>query len=341
MRTPREMQRLYQAGQNICAARRAEFGVSENSSEIIELAYDLQTGSYINAVVHGGLGPHKADYSLEIARRIQGLFAEDEAPASILEVGCGEATTLSGVISNLPSEIQFFGFDLSWSRAFYARNWLHTNGIRDCWLGTGDLFHMPFLDRSIDVVYTSHSIEPNGGQEEPILRELLRVARRYVVLLEPGYEITTPENRRRMDFHGYCRGLPRVARALGANVVCHESFPFSANPENPTALTIIAQPEVEKASASGRAVGSTPTESVLACPRYKTPLRPIDEMLYSDEALVVYPTIGGIPCLRIENGILASKFVERAEAGGPIKRPGPQVWPSSAAARVQTPPLAP
>ena len=38
-------------------------------------------------------------------------------------------------------------------------------------------------------------------------------------------------------------------------------------------------------------------------------------MLYSDEALVVYPIIGGIPCLRIENGIYASKYEEVMKTG--------------------------
>jgi hypothetical protein len=33
-------------------------------------------------------------------------------------------------------------------------------------------------------------------------------------------------------------------------------------------------------------------------------------MLFSPEALSVYPIIAGIPCLRMENAIIASKFPE-------------------------------
>ncbi|RJP85536.1 MAG: hypothetical protein C4518_15645 [Desulfobacteraceae bacterium] len=36
----------------------------------------------------------------------------------------------------------------------------------------------------------------------------------------------------------------------------------------------------------------------------------IGDMIYSPEALVVYPIICAIPCLQIENGILVSKFEE-------------------------------
>jgi uncharacterized protein YbaR (Trm112 family) len=33
-------------------------------------------------------------------------------------------------------------------------------------------------------------------------------------------------------------------------------------------------------------------------------------MFYSPEALVVYPVIGGIPCLREDNGVFASSYKE-------------------------------
>jgi len=39
-------------------------------------------------------------------------------------------------------------------------------------------------------------------------------------------------------------------------------------------------------------------------------LQEVAGMLFSPEALVVYPILDGIPCLRIENGIVASKFPE-------------------------------
>jgi hypothetical protein len=38
-------------------------------------------------------------------------------------------------------------------------------------------------------------------------------------------------------------------------------------------------------------------------------------MLFSPETLVVYPIIGGISCLSIENCIFASKYEEVMKAG--------------------------
>ena len=37
-------------------------------------------------------------------------------------------------------------------------------------------------------------------------------------------------------------------------------------------------------------------------------LKELGGMLFSPEAAVVYPIVGGIPCLRTGNGVLASKY---------------------------------
>ena len=128
----------------------------------------MQTGSYIEAMKNENIAKLKEQYTTKIANVILSLCK----PVSVLEAGVGEATTLSGVLKHLQNEVSSYGFDLSWSRVAYAKDWLLELGITNTVLCSGDLFNIPFLDNSIDVVYTSHSIEPNGGNEEPILREL-------------------------------------------------------------------------------------------------------------------------------------------------------------------------
>jgi len=299
MKTPRQLKKMYENNQNISAFLRRKMSLDYNSTEIIEISYDLQTGSYVAAMEQEAMIKHKSEYSREIASTILSLCK----PESILEAGIGEATTMSGVLKNIGSEVKSYGFDLSWSRVAYAQKWLHKNGIKHTRLCSGDLFNIPFLDNSIDIVYTSHSIEPNGGNEEAILRELYRIARKYVILLEPGYEFATNESKKRMESHGYCKDLKGISEFLGYDVLESKLFPYSARASNPTAITIIRKEgNAEKI-----------TTDVFACPKFKTPLLNIGGMMYSPEALVVYPVIADIPCLRRENGIFASKYSEIME----------------------------
>lgn len=295
MTTPRELRDLYRQGHNIAALMRREQGVDGNTPAIIEMAYDLQAGSYIAALDDPAAAELKARYTAEIA---QLLFRLGE-PTSILEAGVGEATTLAGVVGHLGGATAALGFDLSWSRVATARRWLDEQALGQVTLFTASLAEIPLGDASVDIVYTSHSIEPNGGAEEPILRELYRVAARYLVLLEPEYDLASDEGRRRMEAHGYCRHLAATARKLGWEVVEHAPWPHVANPLNPTALTVIRKGDAPPADAPH-----------LVCPRYKTPIEPRGGMLFSPEALVVYPIVGGIPCLRVENGVVASRYDE-------------------------------
>jgi ubiquinone/menaquinone biosynthesis C-methylase UbiE len=300
MSTPRELQALYKQGKNITHILKEERGLKRNTDEIIEIAYDLQMGSYIKAMENAEMDKHKRDYTSEIAKTILSLCN----PCSVLEAGVGEATTLSGVMQNIGSAVRSYGFDLSWSRVAYAKRWLLSKGVDNANLCTGNLFNIPFADNSIDIVYTSHSIEPNGGNEKSILQELFRVTRKFLILLEPGYELANEEARKRMELHGYCRNLSGIAESLGYKVLAHTLFPFTSNPLNPTAITIIE-----------KQVDGAPPSHFFACPKFKTPLENIGGMLFSPEALVVYPIVGGIPCLRIENGVFASKYKEVVEMG--------------------------
>jgi len=292
---PRKIKELYEQGINISAWLRKELGVTHNTREIIEMSYDIQAGSYIESLKNAAMAKYKAEYTSEIAKVISSLCEAE----SVLEAGVGEATTLSGVLKHLDSNIKSYGFDISWSRVAYAKKWLKSQNIKNSTLCSGDLFNIPFIDNAIDIVYTSHSIEPNGGNESAILKELYRVARKYVVLLEPGYELTSVEAQKRMDSHGYCKNLVGISESLGYEVIKHELFACSGNQLNPTAITIICK----------QTDADRPVE-VLACPKYKMPLIKTECALYSTEALVAYPIIDGIPCLRIENGILASKYQE-------------------------------
>lgn len=287
----------YKKGENISQLMRNTLNSEYNSSEIIEMAYELQSSTYIKSMKDKKSLEEKKLYTEELSKIIL-KFCE---PKSILEAGIGEATTLSELMENFSNKTFFYGFDLSWSRVAYGNEWLKYKKLSSYNLCTGNLLEIPFLDDSIDLVYTSHSIEPNGGKEREILKELYRVTKKYLILLEPGYELTNDENRKRMDSHGYCKNLKGIAEDLGYKVIRHELFKFCTNKLNPTAIIII-----EKNKDNNENI----VEQPFADPIYKTKLERNKDCFYSPESMSVFPIINGIPCLRSENKILSVKYEE-------------------------------
>ena len=76
---------------------RQEKGTDWNSEEIIEIAYDLQAGTYTDVMRDVAVAQHKKEYAEQIAVTILAYCK----PTSIMEAGVGEATTLSGVLERL------------------------------------------------------------------------------------------------------------------------------------------------------------------------------------------------------------------------------------------------
>lgn len=117
----------------------------------------------------------------------------------MLEGGIGEATAMRGFKDYMDSEVNIFGFDISWSRVKCGKVFLEKEKCLDnTELFVGDLMNIPLINNLMDIVYTNHAIEPNGGNEETILKELYRVTSSYLIMFEPDYDLANEPARKRM-----------------------------------------------------------------------------------------------------------------------------------------------
>jgi hypothetical protein len=183
----RKLRELYARGENLAAYLRSLEGATSNTVEDVMLSYDFQAGSYVAA--HEKNPGYLEGYTRAMAEVLRKLGSF----RTVLEVGVGEATTLSLLAEKLPPEIEWLGFDISWSRVKVGQRFIQKRGVPrgPCRLFCADLFHIPLADHCVDLVYTSHALEPNGGRESEAIQELLRVATRWVVLLEPAYDLAS------------------------------------------------------------------------------------------------------------------------------------------------------
>lgn len=296
------MRSAYFRGENVMAYARQTLTSTANDPVATLVAYDLQSGSYVSAARQNpGSNARWCCQLAELITRVLPApmdFYDGLHGGTILEIGCGEATTLSGIVKALEKDQvrAAYGFDLSWSRLAEGRDWLSANGTNAS-LFVGDLFHIPLADNCIDVVYSSHSLEPNRGRETAAIRECLRVAQHAVVLVEPIYELASDEARQRMDEHGYVRGLKAAAEDLGAEVLDYRLLADLPNPLNPSGVVLLGKRGNES---------EKPDSLCWICPLTGAPLCDHGDFWFAAEVGIAYPVLRGIPMLRPEHAIVAS-----------------------------------
>ena len=289
------IKQIYDRGENVIKFLKNQKAETANSIEAIMVSYDFQAGTYIEDLkVRSDFINQYSDYLAKVIKKLGKSF-------SLLEAGVGEATTLGNVLGKLKNSFKkVYGFDISWSRVKKGQWYLNFLGIKDFNLFSGNLFEIPLQDNSMDIVYTSHSIEPNGGCEKEIMEELYRVTNKYLILLEPAYELANEEQRQRMRENGYITSLYASAKELGYKILEWRLFDVCVNPLNPTGILLIEK--------NGKATNAC--KDPFVCPITKTAIRKIKGAYFSESSFLVYPIIDNVPCLLSRLAVIATHYLD-------------------------------
>ena len=286
---------VFADGRNVTESLRSRKKFDFNTSSIIEIAYDLQAGSYID------FAKTQLAYVGEYAKQLS-RFLEPHlfSGCTLLDVGCGELTNLTWTINSLSVQpARLIATDISWSRLQLGLNYFSENrrsSTADVEVVAADISRLPLPTKSIDIVMSNHALEPNGGREIELLSELLRVARHRLILFEPSYEINSPQGKERMDRLGYVRGLRVAAESLGARLLDFVPMELIDTPLNTTACHVFAP-------AAGEFSNPIPGYSD---PGRDSKLTQIDNSYFSPQLGLTYPIVDGIAILRVEAAVLTS-----------------------------------
>ena len=300
----KKAKKIFSEGKNVTKFLRNEFNESENTSEIIEIAYDLQAGSYIEAT---NLNRSKAeDTAAELAELMEPHLSNQ---SSILDIGCGELTTLSLIMNKLNSNIKnVFAFDISLSRLlkgqdFYNQNYNADNLSLNIFVA--DIKQIPLHSKSIDIVTSSHALEPNGNNLQMLLKEIFRVAKSKCILFEPYYEMNSDEGKLRMEKLGYVKNIAGVVENLGGKILDIKLVKNISNSLNPTGCFVIEPPKTEKEIKS--------TEPKYSVPGTDFILDEGEHFFLSPDTGLIFPVYKNIPILKSGYGILGTSLFKNIQ----------------------------
>jgi ubiquinone/menaquinone biosynthesis C-methylase UbiE len=248
--------------------------------ETITLIYDLQAGTYTE---HAAQNTKYIDFFTSEIVNILGKYLDKDM--SVLDCGTGEGTTLIPILKKLGIS-SGYGIDASISRLLWAQK-NAVNAKFDLTLAVSDLGNLPLGDNAVDAIMTVHALEPNGGQENFLINELGRVARKFVFLIEPDFENGSVEQKARMIKLGYITSLDEAIRKNGFKIL--EKIPMKSNSNelNAASITVIQITKINPQN----------SDLVWTDPKYKNKLNPYMNGLRSTFGLW-YPMVNGIPLLR-------------------------------------------
>lgn len=248
--------------------------------EIISIIYDFQSGTYTE---NSNKNPAYINaFTSEIVDTFCNFI---EAEMTVLDCGTGEGTTIIPILKKLGMR-SGYGIDASISRVLWAQRNAAAAGI-NLNLAVSDLGQLPLNNNAVDVVVTVHALEPNHGREAELIKELGRVARRFMFLIEPDFEKASNRQKERMMKLGYVRGLDDAIKENNFRILDKVSIVNNSNELNVAQVIVVDTGKTQQEESN----------STWVDPIHREELTPYMNGLRSTLGLW-FPLVNSIPLLR-------------------------------------------
>ncbi len=243
----------------------------------VENKYDKITGEYIERCLNQNNSDFPCDFGLgEKIFRVKGYpkkfsssyllkILEMTQSKSFLEIGAGELTNIFEILKK-NKKINFenvLALDISLPRLIEGNKFLNKNSIYIDHCISSNAENIPLGNNSIDLLFTVHCLEQVPHIAKNILREMIRVANNYVVLIEPSYELGSEVTRNRIFKKDYIKLNKFIFRDLDAEVIYREKNRLSSYISSSEIVILKKKNEKEK---------DAPTKSIFICPSCKKEL---------------------------------------------------------------------
>ena len=172
----------------------------------------------------------------------------------ILEVGSGEFTQFYLVnkkLINRNYEIsKCGGLDLSFKRLHEGKIFLDQNNINVDFILQADASNIPISDNSFDLIYTCHCLEQVPYLFQKSVQEMVRVSSKFVILIEPSYELSNKTTKKRIYKKNYVKITDKIlSKIKGVSNILRKQLPIR-DYSNGAELVIIEKDEILDAKAN-------------------------------------------------------------------------------------------
>ena len=224
--------------------------------------------------------------------------------SNLIEIGAGELTTISSLKTFFKNKnIDIHASELSWSRINLGQKFFSKRNIKFASLSVASMLQLPYKDNSFDCVLTHYALEELTGYQEKAIRELVRISKKYVIIIEASFELGNKHQKRKLFNRNWNLEIIPSIKSNNWRLIKHSLVPYCHDPYHHGAIHIIEKDKVALDISKNKF-----KNDIFCCPSCNGKIEHVKSFFKCAECFVVYPSLENIPIFLTDKGIIASKF---------------------------------